>query len=153
MKKRLKKCACGSDEFVSMPNRYDIYRITLKTEVGGEVLRKHVAKDALRAFVKAHLLVRRTKPRSADAATGFARRPDSTAVFRIKAKTACEGSGHRIADHFAGVGKIVTLGSEYPLDTRHAFHTLPRSSQPLRHTITMHTRKNHCPKHTALRFN
>jgi DNA-damage-inducible protein D len=75
----------------------------------------------------------------------------STAI--TKAKTACECSGHRIADHFADVGKIVTLGSEYPLDTRHAFHTLPRRSQPLRHTITMHTRKNHCPKHTALRFN
>jgi rRNA maturation protein Nop10 len=27
MKKRLKKCTCGSDKFVSMPNRYDIYQI------------------------------------------------------------------------------------------------------------------------------
>jgi hypothetical protein len=57
--------------------------IILKTAVGGEVLREDVAADALRAFVTAHLLVRRTKALSADAAAGSARRPDSTAVFRI----------------------------------------------------------------------
>ena len=28
-----------------------------------------------------------------------------------KAKTACEVSGHRVADHFADVGKMVDLGS------------------------------------------
>lgn len=28
-----------------------------------------------------------------------------------KAKTACEISGHRVADHFADVGKMVDLGS------------------------------------------
>ena len=28
-----------------------------------------------------------------------------------KAKTACDVSGHEISDHFAGVGKMVTLGS------------------------------------------
>jgi hypothetical protein len=39
--------------------------------------------DALDGFVKAHLLVRRTKPTSADDITASARRPDSTAVFGI----------------------------------------------------------------------
>ena len=28
-----------------------------------------------------------------------------------KAKTACEVSGHDVSNHFAGVGKMVTLGS------------------------------------------
>jgi len=28
-----------------------------------------------------------------------------------KARTACEASGHRVADHFADVGKMVDLGS------------------------------------------
>lgn len=27
MKKHINQCACGSDEFVSKPNRYDIYQI------------------------------------------------------------------------------------------------------------------------------
>jgi hypothetical protein len=56
----------------------------LKTAVGGEVLREAVVAAALCGFVKAHLLVRRTKPRSADAITDPARRPASTAVFRFK---------------------------------------------------------------------
>jgi hypothetical protein len=55
--------------------------LILKTAVGGEVLREDVMADALGGFVKAHLLVRRTKPTSADDITAPARRPDSTAVF------------------------------------------------------------------------
>jgi hypothetical protein len=69
--------------FLSENLNVNFDRIILKTAVGGEVLREHVAVAALRAFVKAHLLVRRTKELSTDAVTGSARRPDSTAVFRI----------------------------------------------------------------------
>jgi hypothetical protein len=50
--------------------------LNLKTAVGGEVLREDVAADALRAFVKAHPSVRRTKALSADGVTGSARLPD-----------------------------------------------------------------------------
>jgi hypothetical protein len=59
------------------------YLLNLKTAVGGEVLREDVVADALGGVVKAHLLVRRTKPTSADAITDSARRHDSTAVFRF----------------------------------------------------------------------
>jgi hypothetical protein len=64
----------------------DTQNMILRTAVGGEVLREHVAAAALRAFVKAHLLVRRTKELSADDVTGSARLPDSTAVFRMIAQ-------------------------------------------------------------------
>jgi hypothetical protein len=47
-------------------------------------LREDVAVDVLRGFVKAHLLVRRTKPLRADAGTGFASRADSEAVFGFR---------------------------------------------------------------------
>jgi hypothetical protein len=59
-------------------------RYNLKTAVGGEVLREDVVAAALGGFVKAHLLVHRTKPTSADDITASARRLDSTAVFRFK---------------------------------------------------------------------
>ncbi|MDR3228729.1 MAG: Rpn family recombination-promoting nuclease/putative transposase [Puniceicoccales bacterium] len=77
-----------------IPDYYHHYKIAhskytekqkiLKTAVGGEVLREDVVAAALDGFVKAHLLVRRTKPTSADDITASARRPDSTAVFRIE---------------------------------------------------------------------
>ncbi|MDR3228530.1 MAG: hypothetical protein LBT53_03860, partial [Puniceicoccales bacterium] len=65
------------------PRRRGRGEFNLKTAVGGEVLREDVVADAPDGFVKAHLLVRRTKPTSADAPAASARRPDSTAVFRF----------------------------------------------------------------------
>jgi protein TonB len=65
------------------PTHFSQNLIILRTAVQREGFVRDFEADAVRDFVKAHLLVRRTRPRSADAATGSARRPDSTAVFRI----------------------------------------------------------------------
>lgn len=53
-----------------------------------------------------------------------------------KAKTACEVSGHEIADHFAGVGKMVDLGSgsQREVDdlmlTRYACYLIAQNGDP-----------------------
>ena len=41
---------------------------------------------------------------------GYTKWDNFTAVMN-KAKTACQGSGHEVADHFADVGNMVPLGS------------------------------------------
>ena len=58
-----------------------------------------------------------------------------------KAKTACEISGHDIADHFAGVGKMVELGSgsqrEIPdiMFTRYACYLVAQNGDPAKPAI------------------
>jgi len=54
----------------------------------------------------------------------------------FKAKTACEVSGHRVADHFADVGKMVDLGSgsQREVDdlmlTRYACYLIAQNGDP-----------------------
>ncbi|MCL2656313.1 MAG: DNA damage-inducible protein D [Betaproteobacteria bacterium] len=58
-----------------------------------------------------------------------------------KAKTACEVSGHAIADHFAGVGKMVDLGSgsQREVDdlmlTRYACYLIAQNGNPQKQEI------------------
>lgn len=53
-----------------------------------------------------------------------------------KAKTACEGSNHRVSDHFADVGKMVDLGSgsqrevEDLMLTRYACYLIAQNGDP-----------------------
>ena len=63
-----------------------------------------------------------------------------TAVI-IKAKTACEVSGHRGADHFVGVNKMVDLGSgsQREVDdlmlTRYACYLIAQNGDPKKQEI------------------
>ena len=58
-----------------------------------------------------------------------------------KAKTACEVSGHHVPDHFAGVGKMVDLGSgsqrevDDILLTRYACYLIAQNGDPKKHEI------------------
>lgn len=58
-----------------------------------------------------------------------------------KAKTACEVSGHAVADHFADVGKMVDLGSgsQREVDdlmlTRFACYLIAQNGDPKKHEI------------------
>lgn len=58
-----------------------------------------------------------------------------------KAKTACEVSGHHVADHFADVGKMVDLGSgsqrevDDILLTRYACYLIAQNGNPKKHEI------------------
>jgi DNA-damage-inducible protein D len=58
-----------------------------------------------------------------------------------KAKTACEGSGHKVADHFADVGKMVDLGSgsqrqiEDMMLTRYACYLIAQNGDPKKEEI------------------
>lgn len=59
----------------------------------------------------------------------------------LKAKTACEISGHDICDHFAGVGKMVKLGSESEREiedimlTRYACYLIAQNGDPKKQEI------------------
>ena len=58
-----------------------------------------------------------------------------------KAKTACTGSGHKVADHFADVGKMVDLGSgsrrevDDVMLTRYACYLIAQNGDPKKDEI------------------
>ena len=59
----------------------------------------------------------------------------------FKAKTACESSGHKVSDHFADTGKMVTLGSESQREvsdimlTRYACYLISQNGDPRKQEI------------------
>jgi DNA-directed RNA polymerase subunit N (RpoN/RPB10) len=66
-----------------------------------------------------------------------------------KAKTACEVSGHEVADHFADVGKMVDLGSgsQREVDdlrlTRYACYLIAQNGDPKKPEITIFNTHQH----------
>jgi len=59
----------------------------------------------------------------------------------LKARTACEGSGHIVADHFVEVNKMIQLGKgasrEVPdlILTRYACYLIAQNGDPKKQTI------------------